>query len=52
LDLDLARTTAHSLASPMKSTRGFAFDLDLYEQRVRSASCFICAIVAGDAYRG
>lgn len=25
-----------------------AFDLDLYEERVRSAPCFICAIVAGD----
>ena len=24
------------------------FDLDLYEQRVRSRPCFICAIVAGD----
>jgi diadenosine tetraphosphate (Ap4A) HIT family hydrolase len=26
-----------------------AFDLDRYEQRVRSNPCFICAIVAGDA---
>ena len=25
------------------------FDLDLYEERVRSRPCFICAIVAGDA---
>jgi diadenosine tetraphosphate (Ap4A) HIT family hydrolase len=30
-------------------SRRFAFDLDVYEQRVRSAPCFICAIVAGDA---
>jgi diadenosine tetraphosphate (Ap4A) HIT family hydrolase len=26
-----------------------AFDLDRYEERVRSKPCFICAIVAGDA---
>jgi diadenosine tetraphosphate (Ap4A) HIT family hydrolase len=30
------------------ASQRFAFDLDLYEERVRSAPCFICAIVGGD----